>query len=392
VLFFQFFATMPKFKGRKTNRGVWDSESMRKAVDKVLSGELKIRTAADRYDIPKSTLHERIKKLQAQKEVCFEPKLGRYQPTFNSNYEDILVEHVRDLSNRLMSLSKKEFLQLAFQLATSLKIPHKFNKMKKIAGKDFYYGFLKRHPDISLRTPESTSLMRGVGFNKPQVDRFFEGLSGLMNKYNFKPSQIYNCDETGITTVQKHSKVLSMKSNRQVGKLTSAERGKNVTVLFCMSASGLFIPPFFIYPRQRINERLKIGAPDESVAEAQPNGWKTAELFLKWMKHFARFSRPTIQAPVLLVLDGHCSHKDLQVVNFARENYIHMLSTPPHTTHKLQPLDRVFMKPLKDSYNEACGLWMRKKCWTKNYGVRNCWFGCISICPSQPYGNCKKRI
>jgi hypothetical protein len=48
VLFFQFFATMPKFKGRKTNRGVWDSESMRKAVDKVLSGELKIRTAADR--------------------------------------------------------------------------------------------------------------------------------------------------------------------------------------------------------------------------------------------------------------------------------------------------------------------------------------------------------
>ncbi|KAJ4428642.1 hypothetical protein ANN_24687 [Periplaneta americana] len=37
-----------------------------------------------------------------------------------------------------------------------------------------------------------------------------------------------------------------------------------------------------------------------------------------------------------------------------------MLSTPPHTTHKLQPLDRVFMKPFKDAYYEACGLWMRK--------------------------------
>lgn len=33
-----------------------------------------------------------------------------------------------------------------------------------------------------------------------------------------------------------------------------------------------------------------------------------------------------------------------------------MLSLPPHTTHKLQPLDRVVMKPLKN----ACSLWMRK--------------------------------
>ncbi|KAJ4425831.1 hypothetical protein ANN_27457 [Periplaneta americana] len=31
-----------------------------------------------------------------------------------------------------------------------------------------------------------------------------------------------------------------------------------------------------------------------------------------------------------------------------------------NTTHKLQPLDRVFMKPFKDTYYEVCGLWMRK--------------------------------
>lgn len=54
----------------------------------------------------------------------------------------------------------------------ALKIPHRFNKEKGAAGKHFYYDFMQRHPDISLRIPESTSMMRAIGFNKPQVDLF----------------------------------------------------------------------------------------------------------------------------------------------------------------------------------------------------------------------------
>lgn len=221
---------------------------MKMAVSKALAGELTIRSAAERYGIPKSTLSDRVKGLKMQKEVTFEPKLGRYQPTFERKYEDILVEHVRDLSNRLMPLTKKEFLKLAFQLSESLNLPHRFNRENKTAGKDFYYSFMKRHQDLSLRTAESTSIMRCVGFNKPQVDRFFGSLSTLLDTYNFKPSHIYNCDETGVTTVQKHSKVLSMKNNRQVGKLTSAERGKNITILFILhECSGVFRSSVFLY-------------------------------------------------------------------------------------------------------------------------------------------------
>lgn len=174
-----------------------------------------------------------------------------------------------------------------------------------------------------------------------------------------KALKIWNCDETGVSIVQKHAKVIAAKNQRQVGKLTSAEREKNLTVLFAMSAGCQFVPPFFVFPRTRINERLMINAPHESVGEAQPNGWMNAELFLKWMSHFKRYSNPTKENPVLLVLDGHASHKDLDVIEFARKNHIHMLSTPPHTTHKLQPLDRTFMKPFKSAYNDACDLWMR---------------------------------
>ncbi|KAJ4437763.1 hypothetical protein ANN_13701 [Periplaneta americana] len=114
-----------------------------------------------------------------------------------------------------MPLSKKEFLKLAYDLAEELKLPHRLNKTKKLAGKDFYYGFLKRHPEIALRVPESTSMMRAVGFNKPQVDLFFSKLVELMEKHSFPPSRIFNADETGVSSVHDNCKVMSVKGKRQ---------------------------------------------------------------------------------------------------------------------------------------------------------------------------------
>jgi len=102
-----------------------------------------------------------------------------------------------------------------------------------MAGKDFFFlAFKKRNPDLALRTPEATRLMRATGFNKPQVDQFFDLLLKLQEQFGFQASQIYNADEKGVSTVHKNDKVLSLKGRKQVGKLTSAERGRNVTVIF----------------------------------------------------------------------------------------------------------------------------------------------------------------
>ncbi|CAK1588229.1 unnamed protein product [Parnassius mnemosyne] len=324
-----------------------------------MSKELSVRQAAMQYNIPKSTIHDKIKALNRGEEVTMKLKLGRFTSTFSAEYEQVLVDHIKDLSNKCMPLMKKEFLKLAYDLAEVMKIPHRFNKEKGSAGKHFYYDFMKRHSDISLRAPESTSMMRAVGFNKPQVDLFYDNLEKLMKQYKFTPSRIYNCDETGVSCVHKHQKVLAPKAIRQVGKLTSAERGKNIIVLFCMSANGHYIPPFFVFPRQIMNERLMVNAPAESIGVAQPKGWMNSDFFLQYLRIFVKHTQPTKENPVLLLMDGHCSHKTLAVINFCRENHIHLMSSPPHTTHKLQPLDRTFMKPFKDAYSQRCDLWIR---------------------------------
>ena len=62
----------------------------------------------------------------------------------------------------------------------------------------------------------------------------------------------------------------------------------------------------------------------------------------------------THKRSALLTLDCHTSHtQNISAIQDARENGIHMLHLPPHTTHRLQQLDRCFFGPLMSKYNQA---------------------------------------
>jgi DDE superfamily endonuclease len=85
----------------------------------------------------------------------------------------------------------------------------------------------------------------------------------------------------------------------------------------------------------------------------------TSENFLEFMKHFEKHAKPTAEHPVLLILDNHCSHISIDVLDYAKEHFITILSFPPHCSHALQPLDRSVFGPLKTYINQAMDNWMR---------------------------------
>lgn len=106
-----------------------------------------------------------------------------------------------------------------------------------------------------------------MGFNRPAVQKYFSLLSDVLEKYKIPPERIFNVDETGIMTVpKKRSKCLSLRGKRQVGCISSSERGVLVTVEICMSATGVFMPPTFIFPRSRAKPELLDDAPPGSKA------------------------------------------------------------------------------------------------------------------------------
>jgi len=205
---------MPKFKGKTTSRGEWNEENMKRAIQDVLDRKMSERAATERYEIPRTSLKGRVKAVKQGQQIILKPILGRFQQTFTLEYERQLCQHVIDFDNRLMSLTRSEFLRFAYDLAEKSNIDHRFNTEKRMARKDFFLAFKKRSPDLALITPEATSLMRAAGFNKPQADRFFDLLSKLQEHFGFQTSQIYNADETRVSTVHKNDKVLSVKRKK----------------------------------------------------------------------------------------------------------------------------------------------------------------------------------
>ncbi|XP_026821556.1 uncharacterized protein LOC113559960 [Rhopalosiphum maidis] len=224
----------------------------------------KVRDVGQTFGIAESTLRSRLKNQNFGK-----PKLGR-KPTFSFVVEKKLTNHVRKLSKYFYGLTPTELRLLAYGYAVANE--HKFCSLTKSAGYDWLELFLKRNPEISLCTPEGTSLNRVSSFNETNVRLFYKNLEETMNKFklNNKCTRIFNVDKTGITTVQKPSRILGPKGQKQVESMISWKRGKNVTVVCCTNAAGSLIPPMFIYPR--VSKLLGRGGPAGSLYECSKNG------------------------------------------------------------------------------------------------------------------------
>lgn len=157
-------------------------------------------------------------------------------------------------------------------------------------------------------------LLRTVGFNNPQVSWFLSEFKHVMQKCPFVPSRIFSTDATGISFVHTKSAVLSVRVKRHTGKSTSGERSQCDIVL----RECHWIPCLFIFLWAKFTS-----APAVAVAVLQQDGWMNIKTFLAWMKEFVDGGYPLLQDPVFLILDGHCSYKDLQVIRDAQNTCIH---------------------------------------------------------------------
>jgi hypothetical protein len=338
--------------------GKWTKDDMHRALAAFRNGDMGMNAASKIYGVPKATLkrHHDGTNAFANYEI---KQMGR-PPVLPEALENELVAYIVDLDSMFYGVNRGEVMSLTYELAKRNDLQHRFNAEREKAGKDWFRAFMSRHPELSLRQPEATSLARVKGFKKESVMHFMDLLEPLVDKYGLDALRIFNMDESGLTTVQKPARVLSLKGKHQVGAITSGERGVNTTVVCCVNPSGQYVPPMLIFKRKRMKEELKNGAPPGSLVTNNKSGWMDEDLFMDWLRHFHSFVKSTKERPVLLILDGHTTHtKNLKAIDFARDNGIVMLSFPPHCTHRMQPLDVAFFKPLKVYYNQACDRWLR---------------------------------
>ena len=161
--------------------------------------------------------------------------------------ETDLATHIKTLAEQFhgMTRNKCRALIVEYALKNNVTVPNSW-KENGMTGEHFWISFKERNR-LAIRTPEATSLARASAFNRYTVGKFYDNLGSIMDLHKFECHDIYNVDETGCKTVSAHENIVAGKGVKQVGSITSAERGQLVTAVYGINAAGSVVPPMLIF-------------------------------------------------------------------------------------------------------------------------------------------------
>ena len=131
-------------------------------------------------------------------------------------HEKQLTDHVLQSEARFYGITLTDLKKLVFKITKENGLAIRFNQEKEFSGIGWLNNYLKRQPEISLRTPQPTSLVRASGFNKTQDHAFCNLLEEVIFQNSITPDRIFNMDESGLGVVQKVSKVLAKKGKHKL--------------------------------------------------------------------------------------------------------------------------------------------------------------------------------
>ena len=147
------------------------------------------------------------------------------------------------------------------------------------------------------------------------------------------------------------------KSGRVIKRKGDGNR-EFITCLAYVSAIGKWIPPVLVYKglsNDLRNTWVKDVHKDSGVHFASTaNGWSNNALGLRWLQTtFENATKPkSDRTRRLLLVDGHSSHVNMDFIDWADRHRIIIMILPPHTTHRLQPLDVGMFQALSTAYSK----------------------------------------
>ncbi len=323
---------------------------MLQAMAAVKDGSMGINMAAIAHGVPRTTLMDRLS--------------GRViQGTKMGPKSYLTREEEKELVDFLVNCSKMGYCKTRAEV---LRIVEAVMKKKgRLLGdhhisQGWWCRFRERWPEISLRKGDSFSTAREKMTSREVFKNYFDLLQETLDKYNLKdkPSQIYNCDESGMPLEHKPPRIVSAKGTKKVRQISSGNKTQ-ITILGCCNAAGQAIPPMVVFSGKRFNHELSKGEVPGTLYGMSDSGWMDQELFATWFSnHFLQHA--VTSRPLLLMLDGHSSHYTLDLIQSAKDNDVVIFCLPPHTTADSQPLDTSCFGPLKAYWSEACRKYMFK--------------------------------
>lgn len=222
---------------------------------------------------------------------------------------------------------------------------------------------MRRNPGFSFRTPESISSASGRVSEK-DIRGWFHTVDNWLTENQIRdilddPTRVFNGDETSFYLHPKSKEVIARIGSRNVYEVEQALGKHNITVMFAFGASGVVVNPHVILPGKRIRKEVAQSFPPEWGLGQSDRGWMDTHNFREYIiKIFHPFLvRQGIQLPVIFFVDGHASHKALEVADVCQSLGIVLICLYPNTTHITQPADVAVFKPLKSEWKRSVEEW-----------------------------------
>ena len=314
---------------------------MDRAVKAVVQDDVSIRKAADMYDVPRSTLGDRVS--------------GQVLPgTSSESIRYLCDEEEEELVTFIMGCASIGYPKTVKDILAIVQLILSSRGVHRTVTYGWWEAFRRRHPNLALRTSSSLSKARALASNRVVLDHYFDLLEETLEENGLKdrPCQIFNMDETGMPLDPKSLKTVHVQGDPNPYTIGAGNKSQ-ITIVGCVSASGQCLPPMVIWDRKTLRPVLTTGEVPGTLYELSSKGWMDQHLFEKWFsRHFLRYA-PAVR-PLLLLLDGHSSHYSPVTIKLAAEEQVLLFTLPPNTTHFCQSLDKGIFGPLKVTWRRVC--------------------------------------
>ena len=133
----------------------------------------------------------------------------------------------------------------------------------------WYQNYLKRHTEISIRTPEPLTTARR-NLSEAKIRQWFSDTQTYLSENDLMDilkdfTRLFNIDEMGIELSPKYGKVLGLRGDKYCFQEVSKHDKQRLTVLSVVGGDGAIPPPLIIYPQKRINVQMADQFPGDFV-------------------------------------------------------------------------------------------------------------------------------
>lgn len=323
------------------------SENLEKALHAISSGKVSIRKAAEQYNVPKSTISDKL----------------RNKHTGQHGGQKCLTDE--EERNLALGLGKCAEWGFPFKLSdVQLTVQGYLNRIGRVEkrfrnncpGTEWCKLFLKRHPELSQRFGENIKRVRAAVDHK-LLNNYFSNLEEVLQ--GVPPSNIVNYDETNFTDDPGKSKVVVKRGCKHPEVIKDTSKA-STSVMFAAAADGSILPPYVVYKASYIYPTWIENGPEGARFNSTKSGWFDMAVFEDWFFSLCVPHLSRLQGRKVLIGDNLSSHVSQHVIQKCEELDIQFVLLPPNSTHLTQPLDIAFFRPLKRSWRKCLDEWKKK--------------------------------